>query len=151
MDVINKNIAFKLKKIGVKQDSDLYYIKKDKISRLCAKTKRGNYLIIKGPKITKIISKNDKIRITSAFTLSEINNILKYYNNYFKIYYNFEDNTWKINKSIFKIYFLNHNKRKYINLFNDLINKKFNKEIDIKAELLYFLIITEFINIDDIK
>ena len=151
MDVINRKISRDLKHLGIKQESDLFYVKKDNISRLCSKTPKGNYLIIKGLKMTKIIRKHEDIVVSSAFTLSEINNFLKYYNQYFKVYFDFESNSWKINKTIFKIFFLNHKKRKYIKEFNDMIKRNFNSEVNTKSEILSFLIKTEFININDIN
>jgi len=151
MNVINKILANKLKKIGVKRHSEFFYIKKDKISRLCTKTKNNNYLIIKGLKTTKIIPKTEDISITSALSLSEINDILKYYTNYFKIYFDIDKNVWKINKSIFKIYFLNHTKRKYMDDFVELSNKEFINEVDVRGEILLFLIKSEFINTNDIN
>jgi len=151
MDVINKILANKLKKIGVKRHSELYYVKKDNISRLCTKTKINNYLVIKGLKISTTIKKTKNVRVTSAFTLSEINNILKYYDNFFKVHFDINKNIWKINKSIFKLYFLNSKRRKYIDEFIEISDKEYSNEVNAKGEILLFLIKSEFIDVNDIN
>jgi len=101
--------------------------------------------------INKILS--DKLKSIGVndndLSLSQINNILSYYIKYFKVYRN--KNTWKINKSIFKIYFLNHTKRKYMNEFIKISNEDYKTEVDAKGEILYFLIKSEFIDVNDIN
>lgn len=101
--------------------------------------------------INKILSNKLKnIGVKRRITLSEINNILKYYEKYFKVYYN-DKNMWKINKSIFKIYFLNHTKRKYMSDFVKISDKDYKSEVDVKGEILHFLIKSEFIDTNDIN
>lgn len=151
INIISREISLKFKEMGMKCDSDLYYVKSDRFVRLCTKTRKGNYLVITGPKTTKLLRKNECRDISSALTLSEINDLLKYYSSYFKTYYDEKKNTWMIDKNIFKIYFLNHSKRKYMDDFIKLSKKTFDKEIDLMGEFLLFLIKSEFIDINDIN
>lgn len=149
MLVTNKNISEKLKDIGIKQYSIFYYVLFNNNYELCTKTKNNNYLVISGNNISKIIKKPNEI--ISAFTLSEINNIIKYYYKYFNINYIFHEEKWIIDKSIFKLILLNYKKRKYIDDINKTIIKKYDFEIDAKGELLLLLLKINFIDINDLK
>jgi len=134
----NKNIAKELKEIGFNVDTIFYFIN----NKISIKLKDNNYCLLNG----KII-KDDK-NILPTYTLSDINNILKYYDKYFTVYYDFSINKWKLNKNIFKIYFLNHTKRKYIDYFKEYIDIEYDSEVDAKSNLLFFLIKSNFININ---
>jgi len=150
MDVINRILSIKFKKLGIKQESELYYVKEYKTSRLCIKMK-NNYLVVKGVKTSHLIKiKNDNY-ISSAFSLSEINNFLKYYSKYFKTYYDFNLNSWKINKNIFNIYFLSYDKRKYLNNFIEISENTYDREVDLMGDVLHFLLKSKFINPNDIN
>jgi len=152
MNVINKNISFKLRDLGLSNNSEFYYVKnRYSTTKLCIKTNKNNYLIVKGKSLSKIIYKNKELTISPAYTLSEINNFIKYYSKYFKVFYDVDKNGWVINKSIFKIYFLDYNKRKFIKYFDDLSKFTFDNEVDAKGELFYFLIISKFIDVEDFK
>jgi len=149
MNVISRKLSNKLKSIGLNQDSQFYYNKVDKYSRLCVKTKAGDCLVIKGPKMSTILPKNDTV--SSAFTLSEINGFLKYYSKYFTTYFDVENSCWKINKDILKLYFMNQSNRKFMDDFIDIHQREYTSEVEAKGELLLFLIKSKFINPEDLN
>jgi hypothetical protein len=151
MEVINRKLSIKLNELGFNIKNHFYYVTDNNITRLCTKTYKDNFVVIKGPKTSKLIKNDKNITIIPTYTLSEINDTLKYYSKYFKVYYDINEKIWKLDKTIFKLFFLNYNKRKYIKKFENIINKKYDKEIDIKGDLLYFLLKTDFISINDIK
>jgi len=124
IDVISKDLSSRLNDVGIKQHSEFYYIDQD---------------------IT-----NDDSGI-SAFTLSEINEFLKYYDKYFKVDFDINTNSWKIDKNIFKIYFLNPNKRKYMGEFIEIHKKDYKTKVEVLGEILYFLISSNFIDSDDLN
>jgi hypothetical protein len=145
MYVTNKNISLNLKKLGLNINTKFYYCK----NNICIKLSNNNFLIIdEKNKSSKILQYDDYI---PTFTLSEINFILKYYDKYFTSYYDITKNKWYLNKNIFKLYFLNYSKRKYIDFYKNKIDIEYDTEIDSKSNLLYFLIKTDFISINDIN
>lgn len=153
MIVLNKNICYKLYKAGVKKHSFFTYVKYNNISRLCVRIKKGDYLVIDGTMKGKTIHKNNAnvSVIYNAYSLSELNEILKFYHRYFIIDFNHTKNKWTINKSIFKIYFMDISRRGYINDFKEISNKEFENEVDAVGTLFLFLLTSKFINLDDIN
>jgi hypothetical protein len=145
MYVTNKEISLKLKNLGINNINTKFYYCHNNI---CIKLSNNNFLIIDGKNKSKKINYNDCI---STFTLSEINFILKYYDKYFTCYFDISKNKWFLNKNIFKLYFLNYSKRKYIDFYKNKIDIEYDTEIDSKSNLLYFLIKTNFISINDIN
>jgi len=130
MDDMNKKLSIRFKEIGFKNKSTKFYF------------------LSKSKKLYKTNEIKYKNRI-STLTLKEINYYLKYYSKYFKIYK--KNNKWVLDKTIFKIFFLNQRKRKYFSEYSTLVNTDYQRQIDLKGELLYFLIISDFINIEDIN
>lgn len=152
MNVISRKLSKKFKDIGVNQKSLMYHVyNKSGIPKLCIKTEYDNYLIVRNKSKGKILYKSNIKEIYSAFDLSEINNMLKYYSRYFIVNYDVDHNHWKIDKSIFKIFFLNIYKRKNIGEAVDLIERDFSSEVEAKGELLYFLCFTEFLDVNDLN
>ena len=95
-------------------------------------------------------NKFKKIGVKSELPLSDNNIILKYFE-FFKVHYDINKNSWKINKDIFKIYFLNYSRRKYMDEFIKISDKDYDTEVDAKGSILYFLIKSEFIDASDIN
>jgi len=110
-------------------------------------------MVVSGNLKSKIIKHKDTniSNIYNTYTLSELNDIIKFYHRYFIIDYDYVKNKWIINKSIFKIYFMDIDKRKYIKDFDIVSNKEFDNEVDAIGELIIFLVKSKFINIDDIN
>jgi hypothetical protein len=145
IDIINRKLSLQFRKIELK-NTNYFYVNINNIVKLCSKYNNNFYFsIFSNKKINKKQCKN----ISPVLTIEEINNILKYYEKYFK--FDIVDNKYQLNPTIFKIFFLNYKNRKYINKFNVLKNKKFINEVDAKGELLLFLLKTNFISIKDLN
>jgi hypothetical protein len=138
MEFTNIEISKLLSKYKLK--NDFYYIFYDNEYKLSFKVNEKTYCIIN----SNLNIDNPK-EIIPCYSLSELKGVIKSYTKFFRIYYDDEKVSWVLDKSIFKLFFLDRKRILHIDEFNQIIKNIYTSETDLTGMLIYFLIKTNFI------